>query len=142
MIYSKVVSLRFPKEVVEQPIAVNLVRKFDLTFNILKATISPKKEGLMVMELSGHKKNFKRGIRYLKSLGIKVESIANDIKRNDERCIQCGSCTAVCPTGALYVKRPEMSVLFDSNKCSACEMCVAVCPVHAMIVKFNRALLS
>lgn len=41
--YSKVLSLRFPKEIVEQPIAVNLVRKFDLTFNILKATISPKK---------------------------------------------------------------------------------------------------
>ncbi|MFN3534596.1 MAG: NIL domain-containing protein, partial [Desulfatiglandales bacterium] len=95
--YSKVLSLRFPKEIVEQPIAVNLVRKFDLTFNILKATISPKKEGLMVIELSGHHKNFKRGIRYLRSLGIKVESIAQDVKRNESKCLQCGACTAVCP---------------------------------------------
>jgi len=140
--YSKVLSLRFPKEIVEQPIAVNLVRKFDLTFNILKATISPKKEGLMVIELRGHQKNFKRGIRYLRSLGIKVESIAQDIKRNDQRCIQCGSCTAVCPTGALYVKRPEMTVPFDSSKCSGCEMCVMVCPVHAISVRFNKDLIS
>lgn len=140
--YSKVLSLRFPKEIVEQPIAVNLVRKFDLTFNILKAAISPKKEGLMVIELRGHHKNFKRGVRYLRSLGIKVESIAQDVKRNENRCIQCGSCTAVCPTSALYIKRPQMEVIFDSSKCSACEMCVAVCPVHAMIVKFNKELLA
>lgn len=140
--YSKVLSLRFPKEIVEQPIAVNLVRKFDLTFNILKAAISPKKEGLMVIELRGHHKNFKRGVRYLRSLGIKVESIAQDVKRNENRCIQCGSCTAVCPTSALYIKRPQMEVIFDSSKCSACEMCVAVCPVHAMIVKFNKELLT
>jgi ferredoxin len=140
--YSKVLSLRFPKEIVEQPIAVNLVRKFDLTFNILKATISPKKEGLMVIQLTGHRKNFKRGLRYLRSLGIKVESIAQDVKRNDNKCIQCGCCTAVCPTGALHIKRPEMEVLFDSSKCSACEMCVSVCPVHAMIVRFDRNLLS
>ena len=135
------VSLRFPKKVVNEPIAVNLVKKFDLSFNILKATIYPRKEGLMVLELSGHRKNFQRGVRYLKSLGIKVESIAQDIKRDEEKCFQCGACTAVCPTGALYIKRPEMSVAFDRDKCSACEWCVPACPARAMEVKFNKSLL-
>jgi ferredoxin len=135
------VSLRFPKKVVNEPIAVNLVKKFDLSFNILKATIYPRKEGLMVLELSGHRKNFQRGVRYLKSLGIKVESIAQDIKRDEEKCFQCGACTAVCPTGALYIERPEMSVAFDRDKCSACEWCVPACPARAMEVKFNKGLL-
>jgi ferredoxin len=139
--YSKTLSLRFPKGIVNEPIVVNLVRNFDLTFNILKATIYPRKEGLMVMELSGHRKNYNRGIQYLKDLGIKVESIGQDIRRDDETCFQCGACTAVCPTGALYIKRPEMEVVFDRDKCSACELCVAACPARAMIASFNKGLL-
>jgi ferredoxin len=134
-------SLRFPKTIVNQPIAVNLVKKFDLSFNILKATIYPRKEGFMVLELSGHRKNFQRGVRYLKSLGVKVESIGQDIKRDEVKCFQCGACTAVCPTGALYIKRPEMEVIFDSDRCSACELCVSACMARAMEVKFDRSLL-
>lgn len=140
--YSKMLSLRFPATTINEPISCNLVRKFDLTFNILKATIYPRKEGLVVMELSGHRKNFQKGIRYLKSLGIKVESVGEDVKRDEEKCFQCGACTAVCPTGALSIKRPEMNVLFDKGKCSACELCVVACPAQAMEVKFNRNLLD
>ena len=140
--YSKMLSLRFPAEVVNEPISCNLVRKFDLTFNILKATVYPRKEGLMVMELSGHRKNFQKGIRYLKGLGIKVESVGEDVKRDEEKCFQCGACTAVCPTGALSVQRPEMAVVFAKEKCSACELCVMTCPAHAMGVRFDRNLLD
>ena len=61
--YSKMLSLRFPPRVVNEPIVCNLVKKYDLTFNILKATIYPRKEGLVVMELSGHRKNFQDGVR-------------------------------------------------------------------------------
>jgi ferredoxin len=139
--YSKMISLRFPEKVVNEPVVVNLVKTFDLTFNILKATIYPRKEGLMVLELSGHKKNFQKGVRYLKGLGIKVENIGQDIRRDEEVCFQCGACTAVCPTGALHIERPSMAVIFDREKCSACELCVAACPARAMEVKFNRGLL-
>ena len=140
--YSKMLSLRFPPRVVNEPIVCNLVKKFDLTFNILKATIYPRKEGLVVMELSGHRKNFQDGIRYLKSLGMKVESIGQDVKRDEEKCYQCGACTAVCPTGALHIKRPEMEVLFDTDKCSGCELCVVVCPARAMEVRFDQNILD
>ena len=139
--YSKMISLRFPEKVVNEPVVVNLVRKFDLTFNILKATIYPRKEGLMVLELSGHKKNFQKGVQYLKGLGIKVENVGQDIRRDEEVCFQCGACTAVCPTGALSIQRPSMAVIFDREKCSACELCVAACPARAMEVKFNKGLL-
>ena len=140
--YSKILSLRFPKEIVDEPITVNLVRDFDLSFSILKATIYPRKEGFMVLELSGQRSNYKKGVRYLKGLGVKVESVGQDIKRDDDRCFQCGACTAVCPTGALNIKRPEMEVLFDENRCSACELCVSTCMARAMSVKFDKTLLS
>jgi ferredoxin len=96
----------------------------------------------MVLQLSGHRKNYKKGIQYLKDIGVKVESIGQDIKRNDDKCYQCGACTAVCPTGALSIKRPEMDVVFDKEKCSACEWCVVACPARAMEVKFNKTLLN
>lgn len=140
-VYSKILSIRFPRTVVNEPVVVNLVKKFDLSFNILKATIYPRKEGLMVLELSGHRKNFQRGVRYLRDLGVKVEHVGQDIKRDEVKCFQCGACTAVCPTGALYIKRPEMEVIFDSDKCSACELCVSACMAQAMEVKFDRSLL-
>ena len=139
---SKIVSLRFPKDFVDKPVVFNLAKKFDLSFNILKATIYPRKEGLMVLELSGQRKNFQEGVKYLKNLGVLVESIGQDIKRDEETCFQCGACTAVCPTGALYIKRPEMQVIFDKDRCSACELCVSACPARAMEVKFNKTLIS
>ena len=136
--YSKTLSLRFPEKNINEPIVANLVREFDLTFSILKATIYPRKEGFMVMELAGNRKNFKKGIQYLKDLGIKVKSVGQDIRRDDEKCFQCGACTAVCATKALYIQRPEMEVIFEKEKCSACELCVAACPARAMVVKFDR----
>ncbi len=140
--YKKTLSLRFPKKIVHDPIVVNLVKNFDLTFNILKATVYPRKEGLMVLELSGHRKNYQKGVRYLKDLGIKVESIGQDISRDEDICFQCGACTAVCPSGALHIKRPEMEVLFDRDICSACELCVAACPARAMTVRFDKSMLD
>jgi ferredoxin len=136
--YSKIIALNFPKEIVDQPIVVNLAKKFDLTFNILKATIFPRKEGVLVMELQGHKKNFKKGVEYLRGLGISVSITGQDVRKNEEKCYHCGVCTAVCPTGALHISRPDMEVLFDPERCSACEMCVAVCPARAMEVRLGR----
>ena len=61
--YSKTLSLRFPPKVINEPVVVNLVKHYDLSFNILKATIYPRKEGLMVMELRIEKINV---LHYLK----------------------------------------------------------------------------
>ncbi len=136
--YKRVLVLRFPAEVVDQPIVYKLVKDFDLSFNILKGTILPGKEGLMIMELAGHPKNFNKGLEYLREFGVQIKTIGQEIQRNIEICIHCGFCTAVCPTGALYVNRETMEVEFDPNRCSGCELCVTVCPVRAMEVHFHK----
>ncbi|MDP2105748.1 MAG: 4Fe-4S binding protein, partial [Desulfobulbaceae bacterium] len=66
-----------------------------------------------------------------------VESLATVVNRDEEKCFQCGACTGLCPTGALAVKRPEMSVPFDPEKCTGCGLCVTVCPVRAMSVSLD-----
>jgi ferredoxin len=133
--YSRMLKLRFPRSEVEKPIVCFLASEFNLTFNILKATILPRKEGVMVMELSGSRQDYNRGVRYLKGQGVLVRAADQDIKRNTEKCTHCGACTAVCPTGALSVKRPEMSVEFKQKKCSVCGLCVPACPPRAMEVR-------
>jgi len=134
-VYAKILILRFPKTEVQKPIVCNLARQFDLVFNILNAGILPRKEGFMVLELSGVRKNFREGVQYLKSQGVDVQNASQEVKRDDEVCTHCGACTAVCPTDALSIKRPEMTVEFDQSKCSVCELCVRACPPKAMKVR-------
>jgi len=138
--HSRTLVLRFPKEIVDKPIIVSLVREYNLDFNILKAQIFPRKEGMLVMELRGNADDFDRGVEYLAKVGVQVEPVGQGIHRDEGRCFQCGSCTAVCPTGALHIERPLMEVKFESERCSACELCVKTCPVRAMTVTFDKAL--
>lgn len=133
--YSKILILRFPKTEVRKPIVCYLVKDYDLIFNILNAAILPRKEGIMVLELSGTRKNFKEGIKFLKSQGVQVQNASQEVKRDTNKCTQCGACTAVCPTGALYIVRPEMAVEFDETKCSVCEICISACPSRAMAAR-------
>jgi ferredoxin len=130
--YSKMLVLRFSKSAVEKPIVCSLAREFDLTFNILNATILPRNEGVMVMQLSGTPQNFERGVRYPKNEGILIQNAEEEISRDEIKCTHCGACTAVCPTGALSIERPGMQVVFDREKCSICKLCVSACPPHAM----------
>jgi L-aspartate semialdehyde sulfurtransferase ferredoxin len=131
-VYSKILILRFPKTEVEKPIVCLLAKDYDLTFNILNAAVLPRKEGIMVLELSGTRKNFKDGVQYLKNQGVQVQNASQEVKRIQKRCTHCGACTAVCPTGALSVQRPELSIKFDQKKCSVCELCLPACPTRAM----------
>lgn len=119
----------------QKPIVCYLAKDFNLEFNLLKATILPRREGVMVLELSGTEQDFKDGVKYLKNQGVIVNTAAQEVRRLDDKCVQCGACTAVCPTGALAIVRPEMSVRFDLQKCSVCELCVRACPVRAMEVR-------
>jgi ferredoxin len=135
VVHSRILILRFPVTEVQKPIVCNLARNHDLIFNILNAGILPRKEGYMVLELSGSRKNFREGVQYLKSQGVDVQNASNEVKRDETVCTRCGSCTAVCPTGALSIKRPEMDVIFDQEKCSVCELCVPACPPRAMRVR-------
>lgn len=133
--YSRILVLRFPISEASSPTVCRLAKDFDLTFNILRATILPRKEGIMVLELAGSKKNFKQGLAYLKEQRVEVQNASQEVRRDEDKCIHCGACTAVCPTGALAVSKPSMAVDFNKKKCSVCELCVPACPVRSMQVK-------
>ena len=133
---SKRIVLHFPNRLVDQPIVCKLVKDYDLQFNILKAYVTPQEEGLMVLELTGEDENFKKGIEYLQSCGVKIQPLSQDVIRNEVKCTDCGVCVTICPTGALVIDPLTRKVHFYDNKCIACELCVKTCPTRAMEVHF------
>jgi len=133
---SKRMVLHFPHRLVDQPIIYKLVKEYDIKFNILKAYVTPQEEGLMVLELSGSKDNFDKGVEYLQSCGVKIQPLSQDVIRNEVKCTDCGVCVPICPTGALSIDAHTRKVHFYDNKCIACELCVKICPTRAMEVHF------
>ncbi len=133
----KRVILRFKRKTIDKPIVYRLARDFDLVYNILRANVSPRAESMMVLEIEGEEAHFAAGMEYLSSCGLVIEPIAQDINRNEERCVHCGLCTSVCAPQALDIDRKTMRVEFDYDRCVACELCVKVCPVKAMNVYFT-----
>jgi len=136
MVVTKRIVLRFPKRLVERPIISRLVKDYDLEFNILRASITPEQEGVMVLELKGNQIEYDKGIEFLIKAGVKIQSLSQDVTRNEERCTHCGACVTVCPPGAFRVDPRTRMVIFDNKKCIACGLCIPACPPHAMEVHF------
>jgi len=135
MIVRRIV-LHFPQRLVDQPIVYKLVKEHNLTFNILKASVTPQEEGLMVLELSGNNDDFKKGIDYLQSTGVRIQPLSEDVTRNETKCTHCGVCVPICPTQALEVDVLTRKVNFHAKKCIACELCIKICPTRAMEIRF------
>lgn len=136
MTVSKRIVLHFPKRLVDRPIIYRLVKDFDLEFNILKASVTPEEEGLMVLELNGEQTEYDKGIEYLTQAGVKIQSLSQDVLRNEERCTHCGACVTICPTSAFEVETSTRHIKFYNEKCLACGLCIKACPPRAMEVHF------
>ncbi len=136
MAVSKRIVLRFPRRLVDRPIVSRLVKDYDLDFNILKASVTPDKEGLLVLELSGKQDDYDKGIGYLTKTGVKIQSLSQDVTRNEERCTHCGACITVCPAGAFELEPVTRRVNFLNEKCLACGLCIKACPPRAMELHF------
>ena len=133
---SKRIVLHFPGRLVNKPIVSRLIRDYNLDFNILKASVTPEEEGLLILELSGKQSDYDRGIRYLTETGVRIQALSQDVTRNEERCTHCGACITICPTGAFELDLQTRQINFYNEKCLACEICIKACPPRAMELHF------
>ena len=133
--YRKNIYLTFPPEISNSPIVCRLVQDYGLCFNILKAQINPGREGRMMLELIGEQEACGKALEFLASSGVVVAAAAQRISRGEESCTHCGTCTAMCSTGALRMDRQSWQLVFDPERCIVCGLCAKVCPVKAMHVE-------
>lgn len=129
--------LNFPPESSDKPLSYHLVRDFDIRINILKAEVYPGKRGSLLLELKGKKRNIEKGIEYLSEHQVICEPLNKRIRFEEEKCIHCGNCTAVCFAGALIMNKETWKLEFDKDKCVVCELCIPACPLHLFEIDFR-----
>ncbi len=130
----KRIVLHFPPQLVDKPIVYKLVKDFNLEFNILKAEVNPKEEGVLVLEIEGKDSDYKKGLDYLSSVGVKIQSLSEDVVMDRSKCVDCGVCIPLCPTSALERDEVSQEVRFLQDKCIACGICIKACPYQAMSI--------
>lgn len=131
------VILIFPPEKVQEPMAYHLVKDFNLKINILRAKVDLNEEGKLLLEIENDAyDSIQRGLDYLQEQGVLVELVDKEILWDENECIHCGCCTAVCRPRALNIGPPDWMLNFDKQKCTACGLCVNACPVNVIRIEF------
>lgn len=130
--YRKIIQLTFPPEHSNKPVMCNMVRRYEVVYNIVAARTMPGKDGYLTVELSGEEPACLEALEYVRKQGIIVEPAHQHVARDEASCMHCGMCVAMCPVDALSIVTQSRMVLFDEDKCTACGMCLRICPVKAM----------
>lgn len=124
--------LKFPKTITNTPITYDLIQKFDLRINILKADINYKLEGYLVFDIDGHSKKVAQALTYLESVGVDADLITNTISIDPSTCVDCGICTSACMVRALNINREDWTLVFTEEKCVGCNRCIDACPTRSI----------
>ena len=128
--------LSFPPSHVEDPYVYHLIKEYDLEVNILRATVTPRNWGRMVLEVKGGKANLDKAYTYLEESGVQLDSVVHEMRHLEENCVHCTACTAVCPTQALSAAPDTRLVAFEPSKCIICESCIPTCSYGALESQF------
>lgn len=131
-------TLHFPREAVHQPITYRLAVDFDVAAKILRAQVAPNQSGTMVVELSGDIDELAAAEHWLESQGLGLNRAPGQIQVDPKRCVDCGICSSVCPSGALGFGAPSWQLHFDAQRCLVCEQCIPSCPLDAIALVLDQ----
>ncbi len=130
----KRVNLTFPKRAIHVPIAYRLAKDFNVAANIIRAQVAPNQVGKMVLELSGDIDQLEAAVEWMRSQDIDVSLHGREIAIDEEKCVECGLCTGICPSTALTLDPQTFRLHFARSRCIVCEQCIPACPVEAISI--------
>ena len=117
------VILYFPSDATDKAVTYDLVKRYDLRINILRAEIEARRSGSLLVELNG----------------VTVSPVASKIAYDRDRCIDCGNCALACFPQALTIGAPDWRLHFDPERCIACKLCLKSCPLGLFHIEFTEA---
>ena len=129
--------LEFDSQIVNKPLIYELIKKYDIEINILKAEVKPGRIGHILVEFNtDNEELLKEALNYLKEERIKITPLSNYIHFKSEKCVHCGACTAVCFSNALVINKETQKLEFFQEKCIVCKLCTEACPLKLFNVNF------
>jgi ABC-type methionine transport system ATPase subunit len=72
------VMLKYPENLIQEPVLFRMVRQFDVMPNIRRARVTDT-VGEIALELEGSAENLEQGIQFLKDEGVLVEPLEGDV---------------------------------------------------------------
>ncbi len=123
--------LHFGSDLVDKPIISGLIRNYDVSVNILQASITPEEDGTMFVQIEGEHAIVQKAFDYLRDHRVDMIFPAKNLIWDDKKCVDCGACVAHCLPRALTVDGSG-KLQFNSERCIACELCIPACPYHAL----------
>ena len=129
--------LTFPPSATGEPITYNLIKKYDIMVNIVRADVSPGKIGHLVIEMKAPADVLREGMKYIRQQNVDCEPIDKKIHYREDLCIHCGACTSVCFAGALTMERKSALLFFNPEKCVVCELCLKSCPLNLFSIDID-----
>ncbi|MDY0289606.1 MAG: NIL domain-containing protein [Sphaerochaeta sp.] len=130
-------ALRFSPTLVEQPLVSKLVRTYDVDINILNADVASGRGGKLIVELSGSEEALRQSVLWLNRTGVVVSEMVKELNFQEELCINCGACTAVCSPRALFMDK-DWKLIYDADLCVLCGLCVQACPMQLFSLSNER----
>ena len=130
------IMLKFPEHETSKPIAWLFATEYGLRFSILQADIRAGRGGRIIMDISGEEDDITRAVAFARQENVEVQFLSRVVRWENDVCVHCGACTAVCTSKALTLDKETCELNFDNSKCLACEMCTQACPTGAMHVEF------
>lgn len=134
----KKVVLSFPVDATDRSLMYDLVKRYDIRINILKAEIEAGKSGKLLVELEADDLLLEQGLAFLTDNGVTVSALASKISYDESRCINCGNCASACFSHALTIGEPDWKLKFNPEKCIVCKLCLKSCPLKLFRIEFSE----
>ena len=125
------IMLSFTQDATGKPMAMELIKTYNLDFNILKAMVDDNVKGTLLLEVIGAEADINSGINFLRENRIGVKVIQSVVYVDEKDCVDCGACTAVCTVNALEMNE-NWELVHHQDKCLECMLCVKACPTRAI----------
>ena len=111
----KRVTIIFPKTAIQIPLTYRLAKDFNVAANIIRAQVAPNQMGKLVVELQGDIDQIDAAIEWMRMRDISVFSAAGEIIIDQDKCVDCGLCTGVCPSEALILNPQTLTFTLFLN---------------------------
>ncbi|MGB7533701.1 MAG: 4Fe-4S binding protein [Halobacteriota archaeon] len=112
----------------ETPYTAEVILETGAKINIDRANVDAVRADLII-DVPDDK--VERVAELFRQKGVKVKKLLKLIAWDEERCVHCGACISVCPTG-VFKFDSSWNICMEEEKCVRCEVCVKACPLGAL----------